>query len=150
MHEFEETETAALAALEPLKAQGLKTLEILAGQLDVDELEDITQNFPFIYIKAAPLRSETQNRVDRLDVTLLLFVGDCNERGGSAPVLGDATSPGVYALLDGARELLHRKRIASDWQPAERMTEDFLAGNHSAGLYVYVAQYRMRRGVARR
>ena len=39
MHEFEELEQVVLTVLEPLKAQGVKTLELYAGQAEAEDIE---------------------------------------------------------------------------------------------------------------
>ena len=147
MHEFEELEQAAITALEPLKANGLKTLEVYSGQAEADDVEDLarmTANFPCIYVVATGLVLAAKNRFDEEDVGLMLICGDKNLRGMDAARRGDSQSPGVYDLLSGSRDLLHRKVIAPGWSAVhlEKTTPLFLAPKK--GICIYAAHYRFR------
>lgn len=146
MHEFEQLEQGALAALDPLKAKGLKTLELYAGQVeeeDVKELARMTARFPCIYLIAAGLNNKTRNRYDEKEVGIVLIVGDKNLRGTEAARHGDSRSPGVYELLSWSKDLLHRKKIAEGWAVAvlESETPLFLAPVKS--VCFYSASYRI-------
>ena len=43
MHEFQQLEDAVIAALEPLKMQGLKTLAPYSGELEAEDIISITR-----------------------------------------------------------------------------------------------------------
>lgn len=145
MHEFEALEQAAIAALQPLRESGLKTLDVYAGQAEADDIEELarmTALFPCIYVVATGLIVETKNRFDEEDVGLMLLVGDKNLRGTDAARLGDSNSPGVYALMEQSRALLHRKIIATGWPAAklEKAVPLYLAPKK--GICFYTAHYR--------
>jgi phage gp37-like protein len=147
MHEFEALEQAAIAALQPLRESGLKTLDVYAGQAEADDIEELarmTALFPCIYVVATGLIVETKNRFDEEDVGLMLLVGDKNLRGTDAARLGDANSTGVYGLLSLSRDLLHRKVLAQGWAVTilEKTTPLFLAPKK--GICIYAAHYRTR------
>jgi galactose-1-phosphate uridylyltransferase len=58
MHELEELEQLVLTALAPLTSQGVKTLELYAGQgeaEDIEELAKLTKLFPSVYVVATGL-----------------------------------------------------------------------------------------------
>ena len=80
MHEFEQIEDAAIAALTALTASGLKTLETYSGQLNAEELEEMTLQFPCIYVVASGVWLEGRNRYDTYRMELNLIVGDRNVR----------------------------------------------------------------------
>ena len=148
MHEFETLEQAAIAALQPLTASGLKTLEVYAGQAEADDIEELTRMtafFPCIYVVATGMIVETKSRHDDEDVGLMLIVGDKNLRGVDAARLGDANSPGVYDLLERSRALLHRKIIATGWPTLrlEKAVPLYLAPKK--GICIYAAHYRVSR-----
>ena len=147
MHEFEELEQAALTALQPLLNSGLKTLEVYSGQAEADDIEELarmTTYFPCIYIVATGLVMVDKNRFDEEDVGLMLIVGDKNLRALDDARRGDTKSPGVYELLSGSRNLLHRKKIASGWGIAllEKASPLFIAPKKR--ICIYAAHYRFR------
>lgn len=145
MHEFELIETSVLAALAPLKNQGVKTLEILAGQLDAKDLQKITRNFPFVYVKAGNLDSETKNRLENVEVPVVLLVGDKNTRGGNTPTMGDNLSPGVYEILTAIKTLLHRQVVVKGWEWLLRTREEEVAYDPDKNVCIYAAWYRAGR-----
>jgi hypothetical protein len=114
MHEFEELEQIVLDVLDPLKAQGLKTLELYAGQAeagDIDELARMTVFFPCVYVVATGLTLTWKSRHDDEDIGIMLIIGDRHLRGTGEARLGDANALGVYALLEMTEEKLHRQKI---------------------------------------
>jgi phage gp37-like protein len=144
MHEFEQLENAVIAGLEPLKDAGLKTLETYSGQLDVDDIEAVTFQFPCIYVVAGSLALADANRYDKYRAELSLIIGDRNVRGSAAAARGDASSPGVYALLEAARAKLHRQKILNGWTPLYLISEDSLVYAPEASICLYTATYEMR------
>jgi len=144
MHEFEQTEDAVLAALEPLKSSGVRTIEPYSGQLDVEELEEVTIRFPCIYVIAGPIKSTIKNKLDESVISLTLIVGDRNLRGSASVTRGDTTSPGVYNILKDARGIIHRQRMINGWTPLFLKSEDVLAYAPASGICIYAATYEMR------
>ena len=141
MHEFEQLEDAVIAQLESLKAVGLRTLEPYAGQIEVDELEEITFRFPCIYVIAPGLTNVVANSVDECRLELTLIVGDRHLRGAVQAARGDVASPGVYDLLQSARKVLHRTRIINGWTPLYLKSEAALAYMPLDGICLYTAGY---------
>jgi len=144
MHEFEQLEDAVIAALKPLAEVGLKTLETYSGQLDVDDIETVTFQFPCIYAIVPGLSLINVNRYDKYHMELTLIIGDRNVRGSAAAARGDASSPGVYSLLKAVRSMLHKKKILSDWTPLTLKSEDSLVYAPKANICLYTAAYEMR------
>ena len=147
MHEFEELEQAALAALQPLTDEGLRTLEVYAGQAeagDIEELARMTAAFPCIYVVATGLALESKNRFDEEDVGLMLIVGDKNLRSMDSARRGDTQSLDIYDLLTLSRDRIHRQVVKKGWSPAllEREAPLFLAPKKR--ICIYAAYYRFR------
>lgn len=143
MHELEELEQVVLTTLEPLKSQGVKTLELYAGQAeaeDIDELAKMTALFPCVYVVASGLILKNKDRYDEEAIGVMLIVGDRNLRGTEYARKGSATSPGVYEILEKSETLLHRKKI----HPSGSMRLKSAAPLYLApkkGLCFYVAKY---------
>ena len=144
MHEFEQLENAVIAALEPLKDAGLKTLETYSGQLDVDDIEAVTFQFPCVYVVVPDLSLIDVNRYDKYRMELTLIIGDRNVRGNAAAARGDASSPGVYALLETIRGKLHRQKIMDGWTPLALKSESSLVYAPKASICLYTAAYETR------
>ena len=144
MHDFEEIEDAFIDALTPLRSQGLKTLDTYSGQIEVDELEELTLQFPCIYVIAGPLWIDEINRYNKYEAEAVLFVGDKNVRGSRAAARGDASSLGVYDLLELARGRLHSKKILSAWAPPLVKREQVLAYMPKESVCIYTATYWMQ------
>jgi len=141
MHEFEAWEDAVITALDPLKAQGLKTLEAYAGQLDVDRMEDMVIQFPCLYVLAGPLNLADRARYLDYRLQVVLIIGDHNVRGSLAAARGDASSPGVYHLLELARGQLHNKKILAKWAPLLVTSEGALVYAPESSICLYTATY---------
>ena len=145
MHEFEELENAALAALMPLQAStGVRTIEAYAGQLEVDDLSRITIRFPCIYVMADGLKITRKNSIDDCSISLLVLVGDQNYRSNSAAARGDAKAPGVYAILAAARNALHRRKMFANWSPMYLVSEEPQVYEPKKGLCLYTAKYEVQ------
>ncbi|MBW2598541.1 MAG: DUF1834 family protein [Deltaproteobacteria bacterium] len=144
MHEFEQLEDAVILALEPLQAGGLKTLETYSGQLDVEDIEAVTFQFPCIYVVVPDLSLIDVNRYDKYQMELMLIVGDRNVRGSAAAARGDVSSPGIYALLEAARARLHRQQILNGWARLTLKSEGSLVYAPEASICLYTAAYETR------
>lgn len=146
MHDFQIIEDKTIEALTPLKAIGLKTLSSYSGELEADheELAKITGRFPCLYVSAAGLTSETENRTDNLECSVVIVVGDRNPRGGGSAARGDSASPGVYSLLEQTRKLLHQQRVVPGWLPFTLQREYPLYFKPASGICLYMAVYSTR------
>lgn len=116
MHELEEIEQVVLTTLAPLTAQGVKTLELYAGQAeaeDIEELAKLTKLFPCVYVVATGLSLRNKDRYDEEDIGLMLIIGDKHLRGTELAKRGSSTNIGVYEILELSEALLHRKKIHS-------------------------------------
>lgn len=146
MHEFEELEQVVLDALEPLKDQGVRTLELYAGQAeseDIKELAKMTMLFPCVYVIATGLALVNKDRYDEEDIGVMLIIGDRNLRGTEAARLGDATSGGVYEILDRTEGLLHRQKIHESGTMLLRSAAPLYLAPKK-GLCFYVARYEFK------
>jgi len=146
MHEFEELEQVVLATLEPLRDQGVKTLELYAGQTeaeDIEELARMTLLFPCVYVVATGLALTRKDRYDEEDIGIMLLVGDRNLRGTEASRRGDSTSMGVYEILELTEELLHRKKIHSSGVMLLRSAAPLYLAPKK-GLCFYAARYEFK------
>ena len=144
MHEFEQLEDAALIALESLTNMNVRTIEPYAGQLEVDDLTRITTRFPCIYVIADGLKTIRRNNIDECRLALMLLVGDKNYRSNTAAARGNSTAPGVYAMLEAARAVLHRKKILAGWTPACLISEEPQVYVPKKGLCLYTAVYELK------
>ena len=144
MHEFEQIEDAFVAQLEELRSAGLNTLEIYSGQMNLDEIDDLTIQFPCIYVVSGALGVETINRWDKYKAEITLIVGDSNIRGSLAAARGDASSPGVYDLLKAARSLLHKQKLLGGWTPPQILRETPLIYAPEKNICIYTAEYSLR------
>lgn len=140
-HEFQEIEDGALDALETLKDAGLRTLEVYAGQLNVADLEDLVIQFPCCYVIAAGLEHEYINRRGNYTVELTVIIGDRNLRGVSDLTRGDASSPGIYRLLELARAALKDVRASAGWAPLRFRGEATLVYAPEESVCLYVSRY---------
>jgi len=146
MHEFEDLEQIVLDTLEPLKDQGLKTLDLYAGQAEADDIKELarlTKLFPCVYVVATGLALTWKDRYDEEDIGIMLLIGDRNLRGTEAARLGDSTSMGVYEILEATEALLHRKKI----HPSGAMFLRSAAPLYLApkkGLCFYAARYEFK------
>lgn len=141
MHEFEAWEDALIAKLGALKSEGLKVLESYAGQLDVEKIEDMIVLFPCLFVLAGPLDLRDRARYLDYRMQLTLIVGDRNVRGSAAAARGDASSPGIYRLLELAREHLHNKKLLKRWAPLIVTGEAPLVYAPESNICLYTATY---------
>jgi len=144
MHEFEQLEDAALTALASLTSINVRTIEAYAGQLEVDDLTRITTRFPCVYVIADGLQTIRRNNMDECRLALMLLVGDKNYRSNTAAARGNTTRPGVYAMLEAARGVLHRKKILTAWTPACLISEEPQVYEPKKGLCLYTALYELQ------
>ena len=145
LHEFEQLEDAALAALMPLQTStGVRTIESYAGQLEVDDLARITIRFPCIYVMADGLINTRSNNIDDCRLSLILLVGDKNYRSNTAAARGDTTAPGVYAMLKAVRVALHRRKMLDGWAPICLVSEEPQVYEPKNGMCLYTAKYELQ------
>ena len=144
MHEFEQIEDAFILQLETLKTMGLETLSTYSGQMNIEDMEELTIQFPCIYVVAAGLRIDGVNQYNKYYAEVTLIVGDRHIRGSAAAARGDATSPGVYELLASARGLLHRKKLLAGWAWPVVVNEAPLIFVPEKNICIYTAEYRMQ------
>ena len=144
MHEFQQLEDAVIAALEPLKMQGLKTLAPYSGELEAEDIISITRLFPCVYVLAGGMRvsGEGNNSIAQIELTAL--VGDRNVRGSAAAARKGATGIGVYGMLEAARGCLHGKQMLPGWLPMMIEEESPLVYVPKQGVCIYTAIYKTR------
>ena len=148
MHEFEELEQVVLDVLEPLKSEGVKTLELYAGQVNVSaqgmkDLAKITIKFPCVYVLATGLALNNKDRYDEENIGIMVIVGDRNLRRAEAARLGDSTSVGVYKILDLTEKRLHRQKIHSAGTMLLRTAAPLYLAPKK-GLCFYAARYEFK------
>jgi len=144
MHEFETLTDAVLTALLPLKAEGLKTLDMYAGQLDVDSIDEITLQYPCIYVVADDLDVTSKNNSDEMITGVTLIIGDRNVKGSAAAAKGDTASPGVFSLLEKARGKLHRQVMITGWTQLLLKREGVLVYSPKDKICLYAARYELK------
>lgn len=145
MHEFQQIEDGALAALAVLDAEGLKTREVYAGQLNVADLSEMIVQFPCCYVIADDLSHSTVNRYGDYNLALTIITGDRNLRGAEALTRGDAGSPGIYRLLEVARTALKDVKVAAGWVPLEFKGDACLVYAPEESVCLYVSRYVTKR-----
>ena len=134
-------EDAVEAALGPI-APDLRTLGIYSGQFEVESIDDLTVQFPCIYILTTGFQIEVENRENFTDVGFDLFIGDRNLRGAEAAIRGSGTSAGVYSIMQSAFDLLHNKILYSGFAVAQ-MTRAFpFAYRPKDGLCIWIQTYK--------
>jgi len=144
MHEFQQLENAAITALESMTSVDIRTIEAYAGQLEVGDLTRITARFPCIYVIADGMRVIRKNSIDECTMSLMLLIGDKNYRSNAASARGDATSSGIYDILEAVRGVLHRKKMLTGWSPAYLIKEDPEIYEPRKGLCLYNATYELQ------
>ena len=115
------------------------------GQLNESDIEKITLAISrdlrglgrFGYRTGEP---DGQPDVARVSV----LICEKSLRGQAEARRGAAESPGVYALMEQARALLHRQFVLEGWTPARLVREAPLLFDRDGGLAVYEAQYQMK------
>lgn len=148
MYEIADIEDGFIAALGSLKTAGtIRTLETYGGQLDVERLEDLTINFPAIYvIWGGFTATEMKRSLDEKHRVSLIFAhrnlrGEAAARRGAA---GEAT--GVYAIMVQARGMLHKRRVVDwpGWTPAKLIRATPLAYTGEGGIAIYEQVYELK------
>lgn len=144
MHEFRTIEDAILTRLEPLKDIGLRTLDTYAGQFDVEELDELTYQFPCIYIIVGGFIVKEENRIQKCNMDIVLLAGDKNIKGSRAAKRGDSVSPGVYQLLLAIRNSLNRQKSIAKWTPYKLKYERPIVYEPKYNICLYGAGYEIQ------
>ncbi len=157
MYEIADIEDAFLAALGLLlgtKDEGgewilppvVRALETYGGQLDEEEIEKAALGFPAVYVIWSGSDLREVNRVDAVAVRVSVIFCDRNLRGETAARRGAPEAPGVYAVMDQARALLHRQRVLASpgWTTASLDREGPLAYTREGGLAIYEQVYEIK------
>ena len=135
-------EDGFLAALEPLRAEGVRTLDSYAGS-NIESIEDIVRLFPAILVVWGGLRVTPLNETDT-DVDIVnVLVCDRNLRGEGSARRGDAVSRGVYYWLGRCRALLNRKLPVAGYAPA-RITGSSPLIWENGRVIIYEQTYEIR------
>ena len=142
MHEFQQLEDAVIAALEPLKAQGLKTLAPYSGELEAEDIISITRLFPCVYVLSGGMKANAEGRNTRAEMEITAFVGDRNVRGSAAAAREGTTGIGVYGMLEAVRKQLHGKNVLPGWLPMMLDEEAPLVYAPKQGVCIYTATYK--------
>jgi|Deesub1362A_J573_1020465.scaffolds.fasta_scaffold01454_18 phage gp37-like protein len=146
MYAAGDIEDAFLSALEPLREAGtVRTLESYGGQLSEEELKKGTPRFPAVYVIWGGTEIQEVNRLDQLRAQVSVIVCDRSLRGEAAARRGAPEAPGVYAVLEQARGLLHRRAVLAGWSTARLLREGPLAYDREGGLAIYEAVYEVKR-----
>ncbi len=126
-------EDAFLAALAPLRDEGVRTLESYAEQIGVEDLRRMIQRMPAVYVVWAGSTVESANMVDTYSVKVLVLVCDQSLRGEGAARRGSAGgTPGAYHWIDRVRDLLHRRHLIQGFARVACASEGILAGDETA------------------
>jgi phage gp37-like protein len=145
MYDIKAVEDAFITALEPLKTAGtIRTLETYGGQLNAESLEQVTFNYPAVFAIWLGCDVTVVNRADVTTARMSVIVCDRSLRGEAAARRGSATNPGVYALLEEVRGVLHLKRVVEGWTPPVLRREAALAYVSEGSPAVYEALYEIR------
>lgn len=144
MHDFQLIEDGVIGKLTSLLDQGVRTLDAYSGQLDVEEIEEITLRFPCIYVLASPLEAVERNQRVDYEVGVALLCGDKNLRGSRSAARGDHASKGVYRILEEIRGKLHHVKVAAGWSPLVLLKEAPVIYEPKLNLCLYQAEYRTK------
>lgn len=138
-------EDGFLAALEPLRAEGVRTLQSYAdsGLEDIDDIAGTLRLLPAVLVVWGGLQVEQLNEMDADTEKVSILVCDRNMRGEESARRGDGASPGAYHWLDRCRALLRRRMVVSGYTPARLTASGLLA--KAKGLVIYEQTHEIRR-----
>jgi phage gp37-like protein len=146
VYNIDDIEDGFIAALQPLLTAGVRTLETYGGQLNVEEIKNLTINFPAIYIIWMGFNLTQINRVDAELHRVSVIIGHSNLRGEAAARRGAPEAAGVYAIMRQARGFLHKKRVVDwpGWTPAKLVRGVPLAYTGEGGIAIYEQAYELK------
>ena len=141
-HEFQILEDAVLGALEPLKTElEVRTIEPIQDLSTVADIKSLVRRTPAIYVAADELVSQGRNRDDIIHLVVNIMVCDRGVRYEDASRGTPGVGPGVYAILEAVKDLLHEKRLIAGWNPLTRRREGALDVDLTGGIAIFAAQY---------
>jgi len=143
VHEFETIENAILTRLNPLLSQGLSALAAHSGPMDAEVLAQKTTAWPCAYVAVSAINAEVRNQVDMADMALSMIFGQRNLWGNGYAMRGDNTLAGLYDLIEGARDLLHRWPPMAGWDILRVETEQPWAALADRGVLFYEDIYKI-------
>ena len=123
---------------------GIKTLGIYAGQLETGQLDDITIQFPCVYIITTVFDLEYENQMDFVDITMQLIIGDRNLRGFYDAQRGDSLSAGVYPLMQDCYDALHSQKLDGDFNVIRLSSARPLVYRPVDGLCIWAQTYQIK------
>lgn len=144
MLEISAIEDAFLNALQPLTAEGLRTLDSYADEVGTADLEAATRRLPAVFVVWAGGSVESVNQADLYTVQVLVLVCDQDLRGQKAARRGIGPSPGAYHWLDRCRELLNRSRLLPGWTPARIVREGAMSADDRMVVYQQIYEMKAR------
>jgi len=153
MYTIEQIEDGIITELAPLKvgytpvgeddpAIWRTVREIKSYQGELDSPEDITRAvklYPAIIVMYAGSEYEEHGSRKVEKMTYVLFVCDKSLRTEDDARRGGSQNPGVYAMMNGARDLLYGSRLSKDIFPLELLRES--AVWFGKGISIYSAEY---------
>ncbi|GAB6035443.1 hypothetical protein JCM15519_38750 [Fundidesulfovibrio butyratiphilus] len=137
-----EVEDAILAALSPLKAAlGVRLVAPYGGELEPDQIAQAMATFPALLVIYAGSTTESHGSRSEASMTWTIVIGDKYQGDLVKARRGDATTPGVYRLLDAVRQALEGKQLLPELLPAESLGDWSLL--QAGGVAVHADQYRI-------
>lgn len=142
MYEISDVEDTIITAMDPLRATlGVKTIKSYEGELSSEEeIIKASPIFPAIFVVYGGSEYEDYGYRKTERMTFVVFVCDRSLRPGDEARRGGKTNPGVYAMLDGIRDLLFGNRFGTDLFPFSlgRQTPEY----SGRGISIYSAEYK--------
>jgi hypothetical protein len=139
--DYAQLETAVLLLLEPLRNDGVKTLQGYGGEFSEDSFGQFPLNYPAGLVSVPGLRNEVAGGVDRETIDVVFAAAAKDLRGD------DKARHGVYQVMTAARELLHRKMVPG-FGVLLLESESLTGYSKALGLCVMQGNYKLRRQVA--
>jgi len=136
-------EDGIMVALAPLSPE-VRTMELYAGQLETGELNDITIQFPCIYVFTQDIKVDYENLLAFADLNIGVLIGDRNLRGPHAAQRGDGSSGGVYMLMQTVREALNDVQVFDDALAAYMTGARPLVYRPRDGLCIWMQTYKIK------
>lgn len=148
-HEFQVLEDAVLAALQPLKTEGVPILEYYDGQFsDEKAMTRLIDRFPAVLVIAEGMEADPHNRVDKAKVAVTIYVLGRHLRGPNKAARR-TDEPGVYAILRRIRSLINARTVAAGWDALTWAGEGPRFVGPEASVSIYEANYSTRAALGR-